>query len=200
MKKSQEANKTYWKTKMAWLMSFRFISSRSQLVAVAISSSMEVCTSSNSNASIANNLTNSNNRRSSLNKFSLWDRGRFRRTQAVDSSTTISRLCKTYWCKQIALSSNRGRCRAKACLLQLLKLCVNNNKSTLEMPRLLMRTTTYFRIEVVSSHRHDWQDSQANSKMLSNSKWTTCHSQALRTSSHAAHRPLSNISSSPHLV
>ena len=89
MKKSQEANKTYWKTKKAWLMSFHFKSSRSQLV--EISSSMEVCPSSNSNASIANNQTNSNNRRSSLNKFSRWDRGRFRQTQAVDSSTTISR-------------------------------------------------------------------------------------------------------------
>ena len=182
---------------MAWPMSSHFISSLSKLV-VVISSLMGACRRSNSNDSTANNQTNSNNRLSSLSRFSRWDRGRCQRTQA--SSTTDSRSCKTYWCKLIALSSSKGRCRAKACRLQLLKQCVNNNKSTLEMLRHLMHPTTYFRIEVVSSHRHGWQDSQANSKMHNNSKWTTCHSQALRTSSHAAHHLPNNISSSLPIV
>ena len=181
-------------------MSFHYINSHSRLMLVT-SISMGVCPSSNSNASTANNQPNSNNRRSSLNRFSRWDRGHCRRTQEVDSFTTdSSKSCKTYWCKLIALSSSSGRCRARACRLQLPKLCVNNSKSTLEMPRHLMRATTYFRIEVVSSHRHGWQDNQANSKMLSNSKWTTYHSQALRTSRIVVHRLPSNISSSLPIV
>ena len=182
-------------------MSFHFISSLSQLMlVVANSSSMGVCPRSNSSANTANNQLNSSSKRSSLSRFSRWDRGHCQRTRAVDSSTMDSRSCKTYWCKRIAHSSSRGRCRARACLLQLLKLCVNNNKSTLEMLRDPMRPTTYFRIEVVLSHRQGWQDNQANSKMHSNSKWTTCHNLALRTSSHVARRLPNNTSSSLPIV